>query len=203
MLIVSGGVACIVLLVNRGFVSWWVGSGQYSGYTLTVLFVVAMLLRHWNTTWIYPLLCFGRERRISVTNLLDGAATAGFSLALIWFLGPRGGPLGAILGVCLISLPGNLFAMATELKVSNWTLLKIFRPWFWRFAIVAVVSGISARFWVPDSFLKLVLGTILIGATYGAIMLPLLLGSALGPYVRPRLSVMRMKLRTFNFGGTA
>jgi O-antigen/teichoic acid export membrane protein len=203
MLLVSGAVVCIVLVVNRGFVRWWVGENQYSGFLLTTLFLVAMLLRHWNTTWIYPLLCFGRERRVSLTNLFDGATTAGLSLALIWGLGPRGGPLAAILAVCLVSLPGNLHAVASELKVSGWSLVKIFRPWFWRFSIIAIVSGISARLWVPRSFLTLALATVVTGATYSLIMLPLVLRSGLGAYVRPRLSLVRMKLRALSFGSTA
>ena len=203
MLLVSGAVVCVVLVVNQGFVSWWVGVNQYSGFSLTTLFVVAMLLRHWNTTWIYPLLCFGRERRISVTNLLDGATTAGLSLALIWFIGPRGGPIAAIVAVCLVSLPANLFAVAGELKVSRWSLVRIFWPWFWRFAIVALIAGVSARFWVPHSFPALAAATIATGTIYCLVMLPLFLRSGLGTYVRPRLSMMRMKLRALSFGDTA
>lgn len=190
MLLVSGGVVCVVLVVNQGFVRWWVGENQYGGFLLTTLFVIAMLLRHWNTTWIYPLLCFGRERRVSLTNLLDGATTAGFCLVLIWLIGPRGGPIAAILAVCMVSLPGNLYAVAGELNVSRWSLVKIFWSWFWRFSIVALIAGVSARLWVPDSFLALAVATVAVGTIYCVIMLPLLLGSKLGTYLRPRLSMI-------------
>ncbi|MEE9212254.1 MAG: oligosaccharide flippase family protein, partial [Phycisphaeraceae bacterium] len=50
MLMASGAVACAVLAVNQGFVTWWVGADQYAGLPLTVLLVLVMLLRHWNTT---------------------------------------------------------------------------------------------------------------------------------------------------------
>ena len=66
MLMASGAVACAVLAVNQGFVTWWVGADQYAGLPLTVLLVLVMLLRHWNTTTVYTLFAFGRERRLAV-----------------------------------------------------------------------------------------------------------------------------------------
>ncbi len=203
MLLISGGVVCLVLVVNQGFVHWWVGDDKYGGSLLTVLFVLAMILRHWNTTWVYPLLCFGRERRISITNFLDGATAAVLSLALISFIGPRGGPIAGIIAVCLVSLPGNLSAVAAELKISRWSLLKIFGAWFWRFAVVATLAGILSRLWMPNSFLTLALASIAITAVYSVIMLPIVLSSGLGAYIRPRISLVRMKIRSLSFGGTA
>jgi O-antigen/teichoic acid export membrane protein len=202
MLMVSGAVVCVVLVVNQGFVQWWVGPNQYSGFVITALFVVAMLLGQWNSTWVYPLLSFGRERRISVTNLINGAMNAVLALALIWFIGAKGGPIAAILALCLVSLPWNLTAVANELKTSRWALVKTFLPWFWRFAIIAFIATLSAHVWVPNSFIKLVAATVVIGSLYSAIMLPLLRGPGLGQYVRPRLSMTRMKLWASNFGNT-
>src|SRR5260370_6514879 len=50
MLMLSGAVVCVVLAVNQGFVGRWVGAGQYSGFGLTTLILLSMLLRHWNQT---------------------------------------------------------------------------------------------------------------------------------------------------------
>ena len=36
MLVISGGVACLVLTMNATFVTWWVGPSQYAGAFLTV-----------------------------------------------------------------------------------------------------------------------------------------------------------------------
>jgi len=202
-LLISGLVVCVGLSVNQGFVGWWVGQNQYGGVLLTILFATAMLLRHWNTTWIYPLLCFGRERRLSLTNLADGAVTTGFCLALIWLLGSKGGPLSAILGVCLVSVPANLAAVASELKVTRWALVLRFWPWCWRFLVVGVISGIAAKFWMPRSFITLAGTTVIVSAVYGLIMVPIIFKSGLGAYVAPRLSSVRMKLRVLNVGNTA
>lgn len=203
MLLISGAVVCIVLAVNHGFVRWWVGENQYGGFSLTILFVGAMLLGQLNSTWVYPLLSFGRERRISLTNIVNGLFTAGMSLVLIRLIGPRGGPLAAMLALLVVSLPSNFSAVARELKASPWSLLMVFWPWFWRFLIVLCVAIVSDRLWVPTSFLPLTATTLGIGFLYVGLMLPVLSGIGLGSYIRPRLSGIREKLRAFSFGNIA
>ena len=84
-LAVSGLVACVVLAVNAGFVRWWVGPDQFGGLPLTLLLLAAMMIRHFNTTNVYALFCFGHERRLALTGLADGIAT----LALSARAGPR------------------------------------------------------------------------------------------------------------------
>jgi len=194
MLLVSGGIVCLVLTVNQGFVGWWVGVEQYGGYTLSVLLLLNMLLRHWNTTAVYTIFCFGYERRISLTTLLDGLVTVSGSVILVWLLGPIGAPLGSILGVCLVSLPGNLSALARESGVSVVTFMRSLWPWFWRLVILVVGAGVVARAWAPNTFLALAVtaaSTILI---YSALMLPVALQSHLGVYLRPWMTPILVKL---------
>ena len=81
MLVASGAVGCVVLAVNRGFVGWWAGPNQYAGSLLTLMTVVAMLVRHWNTTFTYSLFCFGHERRLAVTGV---AAMAAIAFGALW-----------------------------------------------------------------------------------------------------------------------
>src|SRR5574341_1737097 len=83
MLVLSGGLGCVVIAVNRPFVQWWVGPTQYGGFTLTVLLVAAMLARHLNTTTVYTIFCFGHERRTALTALADGVVTVVASAILI------------------------------------------------------------------------------------------------------------------------
>jgi O-antigen/teichoic acid export membrane protein len=194
MLIVSGGVVCVVLVVNRGFVGWWIGADQYAGSALTAVLLLSMMLRQWNTTWIYALLCFGHERRISLTNLLDGAVNVCASVVLIWALGLKGAPLGAVIGVCLVSLPGNLSAMARELEVPVANLIKMFWPWTWRFLMLVLATGSLGASWTPGTFIEIAAAASAAALAYCAVMLPMALGSSLGDYIRPRLAFMRMKL---------
>jgi O-antigen/teichoic acid export membrane protein len=194
MLVLSGGVTCAVLISNRGFVTWWIGTEQYAGLSLTSLLLLSMLLRHWNTTWIYTMLCFGYERRISLTNLLDGVVNVSTTIFLVWAIGLKGGPLGTIIGACVVSIPANLSALARAVEVSRSTLLLTAWPWFWRFTCLVLISGIIGMAWVPNTFLMLALTAISAAVVYFVVMMPVMLNSSLGIYIRPRLNFIRMKL---------
>jgi O-antigen/teichoic acid export membrane protein len=196
MLLVSGAVVCVVLVVNQGFVTWWPGIGaeQYGGFLLSLLLVLSMLLRHWNTTVVQVIFCFGYERLIALTTLLDGLVTVGGAVFFVWLYGPLGAPLGSILGVCLVSLPTNLAAQARESGVSLTSLLAALGPWFWRFTLLAVAAGALANAWVPTTLVTLALTTVGLVLVYGAVMLPVALRPPLGDYLRPQLALLRDRL---------
>jgi O-antigen/teichoic acid export membrane protein len=77
ILIFSGAIVCVVLVVNEGFVGWWVGAEQFGGFDLTVVLLAAMVLRHWYSAVVRALFAFGQDRRISLTTLFDGLLTVG------------------------------------------------------------------------------------------------------------------------------
>lgn len=191
ILILSGGIVCVVLAVNEGFVRWWVGPEQYGGLLLTALLLAGMLLRHWNVTAIYSLFAFGHDRRISLTSLGDGVVTVVASIVLVRRFGLEGAALGAVVGVVLVGLPANLTGLAREMASSVPRLLAGLVPWLWRFALLGGVSVMVQRFWLPDTVPALAVTTLAIGALYAALMLPLALQDPLGTYVRPRLDALR------------
>lgn len=187
MLLVSGAVVCVLLIVNQGFVHWWVGADLYGGFELNVALLLNMLLRHWNTTAVYSLFCFGYERRISLTTLLDGLVTVSGSILFIHLLGPIGAPVASILGVCLVSLPGNLSALARESGGSVASLMRPLWPWFWRLLVLFVAAGTIAIVWAPNTLLALAMTALSTALIYVTVMLPAALHSLLGIYLRPRL----------------
>ena len=118
MLCVSGLIVCLTLAFNEGFVTWWVGRQQFGGGALTMLLATQLVLRHWNIALIYGLVAFGLERRVSITNLVDGAASVVLGLLLIPVIGPAGPVVGSIAAVVATSLPSNLFALAARTEVT-------------------------------------------------------------------------------------
>ncbi len=185
--LLSGLIVCVVLLVNEGFVAWWVGPERFAGTSLTVLLLIGMLLRHWNMTAVYSLFAFARDRRIALTTLIDGVLTIGVTIVLVDRFGLIGAAVGTLFGVVLVSLPLNLMALSRELRASPWNLVATMWPWFWRFALAAGAAHAMASVWTPDTFLLLVAETLGAAALYGAIMFPLALRGPVGVYVRPRL----------------
>jgi O-antigen/teichoic acid export membrane protein len=196
MLMISGGVICVVLAVNRGFVEWWVGAGQYGGFALTSLVLAAMLLRHCNLVVGYVLFAFGgHDRRLALTSLADGLVTAVSLLGLTSAFGVIGTGAGMLAGVCLVSLPANLSALSRTGTVTPAGLARSLAPWFWRFSALVVFAGLLARAVVPDTLYGLAAVSLLTAGAYGALVLPLALREPLGPYVRPRLNALGITLR--------
>ena len=193
MLLLSGAVVCVVLAINQGFVTRWVGAGQFGGVWLTALILLSMLLRHWNLTIASALFYFGRERRLCVIALLDGLASVAGIFLFVREFGLIGAPLGAIAGVCLISLPANLWTLAHEGNLSVAKLVQPLLPWFLRFVFLATGIILVARIWIPNTFLLLGATAAATATVYLALMFPLALRAPLGDYVRPRLFPLRAR----------
>lgn len=193
-LMLSGLIVAVVLVVNEGFVVWWVGTEQFGGTLLTMILLGTMLLRHWNLTATYTLFAFARDRRIALTSLADGVFTVAVTVFLVSRLGLLGAALGTLSGVVLVSLPANLAGMARDLRAGLVAQLAGYWPWAWRFAIVAAGAYTLSQRWSPATLPMLVLGTLAAGSAYCVVMLPIALRDPVGIYVRPRLERLRAML---------
>jgi O-antigen/teichoic acid export membrane protein len=190
MMTASGMVACVVLAANERFVAIWLHATDvaFGGLTLTSLLVCAMLLRHLNGTTTAALICFGEERRISLTTLTDGVVTVASCILAIHFWGLSGAAIGSLIGVCFVSLPLNLKGLAREAGVSPFAIPRSLIPWLWRFGLGVLagqfvrVSGIMGT--VPG----FIAGCATVGLIYGLLVLPLFFQDPLVQYTRPLLA---------------
>jgi O-antigen/teichoic acid export membrane protein len=187
MLSISGLVACVILALNASFVRWWVGGEQYGGHLLTILFAVHLMVRHLNITFIYGLFCFGQERRISLTNLIDGALSLAAGVLLIRTFGPVGAVIGSLLAVTAVSIPANLMALARETGTTSFVLVSHIWPWFWRFTVLGSACAAIPLAWAPDTIAAMM--TVGSGVTviYALTMWQGLSSGPLGVYARPRM----------------
>jgi O-antigen/teichoic acid export membrane protein len=185
----SGLIFCLIVPINRWFVSWWVTSGQYGGGLLTVAILTNMLFVHWDTVAAYSVFCLGRQRRIALTNLGNGLATAGGTFVLTTFLGPVGAPLGSMIGTCLIGLPLNLSIIAKDTGVTLPRLIAAMIGGFtFRFAAIAATVLLVATRWSPKTFAEAMAAMSLVSIAYILLMLPGVMRSPLGDYARPLLN---------------
>lgn len=184
MLVLSGGVACLVLATNEVFVSWWVGRSLFAGWDVTAAVVAVMLVRHFNDTSVHALYAFRRERAQSLTGLADGAVTLVASLAFVHQFGLIGAPLGSLLGCLCVSLPLNLRRLAGELGVALTTPLRNLSSWSVRFGAAAAVAAAAAALTTGGSTWTLVALSAFIGLSYTLLMWPLASQPPLGSYVR-------------------
>ena len=195
MLLFSGALVCAILVLNRSFVTWWVGASQYGGFKLSVLIMLLILLRHWSRTLINTIFCFGYEKWISVVNLADGAVTVVSAIVLVHFLGAMGAPLGGIIGVCAVSIPANLWALAKELETSPGRLFAPIRSWALRLALLVLLAALVQRSFLWHTFPMMVavgVGSLLV---YAAVMLQVMLSPPCSVYLKPFFSQLRGRLR--------
>ncbi len=194
MLTVSGLLGVVILAVNEGFVAWWVGPEQFGGIALTAALIASMTLRHLNLTVGYTIFCFGFEKHLAITALLDGAVTVCSAIGFAWLLGPIGAPLGSILGVLSMGLRRNLPPAARETGSSLSGFVLQFVPWLWRFLFLAGASMLLAAYWTPDSFIELALTSSAVAMLYIVIMYPIVLRPPLGAYVKPQLVAIKARI---------
>jgi O-antigen/teichoic acid export membrane protein len=193
-LALSGLVACVVLSVNHGFVAWWVGPEQYAGFGLTLLMLSAMMARHFNTTNVYALFCFGHERRLALTALADGLVTIAAGIAFISTLGVVGGPLAALVAVLVVSVPLNLRALSEETGTSRAELIASLTPWAVRFVVAAAVVTVAGRLVHPATFVTLAIAVTASAAIYAAAVATSILQSPAGVYLQPLLAKVGRRL---------
>jgi len=194
LLTFSGLVFCVVLVVNHWFVNWWVTARQYGGLPLTVVILLTMLIRHFTMTTGYIVFFFGHQRRISLTNLADGLVTAGCCFVLTAFWGGIGTAAGLGAGAVLVSLPLNLHRIALDTE-SNWfeLLRAMSSGWFSRFVLLAAAAAFVASRWSPKNLFEGAAASVCVAAIYSLVMLPNILHSTLGNYIRPLASAFREK----------
>ncbi len=182
--LVSGGTVAVVLATNASFVGWWLGASRYGGMALTAAILLSLLLHHANMCLGYALFAMGHERRITLTALLDGTVTVLGSFLLVRALGPIGAPLGAIAGVCLISLPLNLDALARSTDTRFGAAFRPLAPWLARAALAFPAAALVGLTWASGRFLVAAVTASAAAAGYALLMLPYALRDPLGEYTR-------------------
>ncbi len=193
VLLASGFIACLVVVVDQGFVDWWTGKSQFAGNGVVIFLVVGMLLSHWVSSTIYTIFSFGYERLISATSVLNGIVSFGLSIGLTRRFGLAGAAAATSVGLLFLALPPHLVAISRETGTAKRALLGSLWPWGWRFGALIAAAAFTARLWIPETFMKLVATSIGVTMIYGAIMFPLLMREPLGSYVRPRIALLRQR----------
>jgi len=186
LFLASGAIVTLVVVVNEGFVSWWVGPSRFGGFPLTAALVAGMFVRHVNFAAVYTLFCFGYERRLALTSVADGVAGVAAMLVLVPALGPVGAAIGLAAATALVSLPANLRALGRETGLPPLAFLAFWKGWALRLAVV-LVAALGLRTVTAGEGWAVVPVALAVGALYLAVMVPELSRPPLGPMLAERL----------------
>lgn len=200
MLVLVGGVFCIVLAVNRQFVTLWLGPSFFGGVKLTLLLLLNFLVRQIDYTFALALFAFGHERYTAIRCLVDGLVSVVLATVLVRYLGFEGVILGALCGAVLVSIPMDVFVLAREFDVSIFQFVRPYIPFLWRFALIGA-GGVAlvTQFGISGP-VNLTIAAILIGLAYAIVVLPYVWRTPLRGYIQSTASTIWSVMPGRNLG---
>jgi O-antigen/teichoic acid export membrane protein len=196
MLLLAGGIFCVVLAGNQQFVSLWVGANLFGGMPLTVILLLTFLLRQADYTLGVTLFAFGHEKMISIRALADGVVSVSLAFLLVGHWGLPGVAFGFLCGAAFVAIPVDIFLLTRTLQVSVAELSRPYLPYVWRIAIAGSVA-LAVRNWFgsPD-ILHLLMTTSVAGAVYLLLVIPYVWTTPLRGYIQGATATLTSAMRT-------
>jgi len=196
MLLLAGGVFCIILAANQQFVTWWLGAHFFGGMPLTVILLLTFILRQADYTLIITLFAFGHEKMISIRALVDGAVSVGIAILLVRHWGLPGVAFGFLCGAVLVAIPADVFLLTRTLQVSVAELSRPYLAYLWRFAI-AGCCALAIRYWLGAPNLPhIIITTLLAAAVYLLLVMPYVWNTPLRGYIQRAAATVTSAMRT-------
>jgi O-antigen/teichoic acid export membrane protein len=196
MVLVGGGVVCVVLPLNQPFVAHWTGSRYFGGVALTVLFLLNFMARLIDYTLALALFAFGYEKLYAIRSLLDSLVSVALASVLVGPFGLKGVLLGFLLGSILVAIPMDLYLFAREFELSILEAVRPYVPYLWRAAVVGCAAyAILARIEIPNLF-ALAAAAAAIGLVYLLVIWSYVRRSDLGTYIYAATAGLRAAMRT-------
>jgi O-antigen/teichoic acid export membrane protein len=136
LLLFSGLAACVVLTVNRMFVTWWVGPQFFAGAPVTALIAAGII----TSSFVHGLLCvpavLGARLGVGGVTVVWGAVQVASALVLGTRWGFEGIAAAPVLSAAAIALPLGLRLLRSRTGLTArhvWTT--IVSPWSKRFVL--------------------------------------------------------------------
>jgi O-antigen/teichoic acid export membrane protein len=191
MLLLTGGVFCVVLAVNRQFVTFWLGPQFFGGMRLTLLVLLSFLAGQVDYTLVIAMFAFGHEKFMSIRMLVCRAVSVVLASIFVRHFGMEGVPLGLLCGVLFVAIPADVYILIREFEISVFQLFRPYIPFLWRFALVGGIGvALMLRFGKPTLW-SVVIGAISVGALYLLVVFPYVWRSPLRIYIESTVTALR------------
>jgi O-antigen/teichoic acid export membrane protein len=184
MLLLAGGIVCVILAANQQFITLWLGAQFFGGMQLTVILLLTFLLRQADYTLAVTLFAFGHEKLLSIRALTDGAVSVAIAFLLVRHWGLVGVAFGFLCGAAFISIPADIFLLTRTLQMPVAGVIRPYVPYAWRFA-VAGSFALAVRHWLgAPNVLHLALTTSIVGLAYLLLVMPYVWSTPLRGYIQ-------------------
>ena len=196
MLLLAGGVFCIILAVNRQFVTLWLGPHFFGGMQLTVILLITFVFRQADYTLGVTLFAFGHEKMISLRGLADGVVSVAVAFLLVKHWGMPGVAMGFLCGVTLVSIPADLYLLSRTLQISLADLSRPYLPFLWRFVVAGGIALLVRNWFGSPSVLHLAITTSIVGLAYLMLLLPYIWTTPMRGYIQDATATVTSAMRT-------
>jgi len=196
MLLLAGGVFCIILAVNQPFVTWWLGAHFFGGMPLTVVLLLTFLLRQADYTLAVTLFAFGHEKWLSIKALIDGAVSVAIAFLLVGHWGMAGVASGFLCGAAFVSIPADIFLLTRTLQISVSELSRPYLPYLWRFAVVGCIALAIHKWLAAPNLPHIIFTALLAGLVYLLLVMPYVWTTPLRGYIERATSSLTSAMRT-------
>jgi O-antigen/teichoic acid export membrane protein len=206
MLLLAGGVFCIILAINQQFVTWWLrrlpagGAHFFGGMPLTVILLLTFLLRQADYTLAVTLFAFGHEKWLSIKALIDGAVSVAIAFLLVGHWGMPGVACGFLCGAAFVSIPADFLLFTRTLQVSGSELSRPYLPYLWRFAVVGCAALAIRNWFGAPNLAHIVVTTSLTGLLYLLLVMPYVWTTPLRGYIQRATAPLASSMRTRMLG---
>ena len=197
MLLLVGAVFCIVLAINKQFITVWLGARFFGGMMLMALMLLNFLFRQIDYTLAIALFACGYEKMSAIRCLLDGATSVGLALLFVGRFGLVGVALGFLCGVLLVALPIDSFLMTREFKVSVFELVRPYMSFLWRFALVGSLGWAIGNWIGASNWISVALIAVVVGIAYLLVVLPYVWRTPLRGYIQSIATAVASAMRSW------
>jgi O-antigen/teichoic acid export membrane protein len=196
MLLLAGGIVCVILAANQQFITLWLGAQFFGGMQLTVILLLTFLLRQADYTLAVTLFAFGHEKLLSIRALTDGAVSVAIAFLLVRHWGLVGVAFGFLCGAAFISIPADIFLLTRTLQMPVAGVIRPYVPYAWRFA-VAGSFALAVRHWLgAPNVLHLALTTSIVGLAYLLLVMPYVWSTPLRGYIQGATATLGSAMRS-------
>jgi O-antigen/teichoic acid export membrane protein len=196
MLLLAGGIACVLLAVNQQFVTLWLGAQFFGGMPLTVILLLTFLVRQADYTLAITLFAFGHEKALSIRAFVDGAISVAVAILMVRHWGMPGVAFGFLCGAAFVSIPTDVFLLTRALQVSLIELSRPYLPYLWRFAVAGSVALAVRNWFGAPNIGHLLITTSTVGLVYLALVVPYVWTTPLRGYIERATVTFTSAMRT-------
>lgn len=149
LLITSGGVACVVLFFNPGFVSAWVGEDKFGGFALNLLFAFSLIGLSLAHGLVVTASVLGGRFEAGVLTVVHGACYVALAVAMGKGFGLRGVAGASLISSALIAIPmaARIFRQQTGMTINDLWSGALFH-WSIRITPLLILTT-AVGLWIP------------------------------------------------------